>query len=111
LPILFFFFRPYSFHMSKQYNKLIKRRRRAAYLARRKKALTETTPKKVAAKAKPVKKATKSVPKKPAAKEETTSAAAEVKSSDVATTEDVLGPDTGAPEAAKTEGAPASEAE
>ena len=79
--------------MSKQYNKLIKRRRRAAYLARRKKALAESAPKKAAPKAKPARKVSKTVPKKPAPKEEPTSVAAEVKASDKATAADVLGPD------------------
>ena len=40
--------------MGKQYNKLIKRRRRSAYLARRKAALSQANPKaKKASKAKP----------------------------------------------------------
>jgi hypothetical protein len=96
--------------MSKQYNKLIKRRRRAAYLARRKKALAESTPKKATAKAKPARKVSKSVPKKAASKADTSTVAAEVKLLDKATTEDVLGPDSGAP-AAETakEATPASE--
>jgi hypothetical protein len=90
--------------MSKQYNKLIKRRRRAAYLARLKKALAENSaPKKPAPKAKPAKKVSKSVPKKPAAKEEPTTVAAKVKSSDKATAADVLGPDTGSTEAPASE--------
>ena len=89
--------------MSKQYNKLIKRRRRAAYLARRKKALAESTPPKAAPKAKPARKVSKAAPKKPVAKEEPSIVAAEVKSSDKATAEDVLGPDSGAPEAESAE--------
>ena len=97
--------------MSKQYNKLIKRRRRAAYLARRKKALAESTPKKAAPKAKPARKVSKSVPKKPANKEEPSSASAEVKSSDKATAADVLGPDSSATEEAKTEGTPSASEE
>ena len=51
------------------------------------------------------------MPKKPATKEEPTSVAAEVKSSDKATAEDVLGPDSGAPEEAKAEEAPAASEE
>ena len=87
--------------MSKQYNKLIKRRRRTAYLARRKKALAEATTKKTSAKAKPAKakRVSKSVPKRPAPKAEPTSSVAEVKASDKATAADVLGPDS---EASKT---------
>ena len=79
--------------MSKQYNKLIKRRRRAAYLARRKKALAEAIPQKPTTKSKTPRKATKSVPKPPAPKQEPTSAVAEVKASEKATATDVLGPD------------------
>ena len=79
--------------MSKQYNKLIKRRRRVAYLARRKQALAESAPKKSVPQAKTPKKVSKSVPKKTVAPEEPTSAAAELKSSDKATAADVLGPD------------------
>lgn len=94
--------------MSKQYNKLIKRRRRAAYLARRKKALAESAPAKATPKAKPARKISKSVPKKPAVSEEPMSVAAEVKSSDKATAADVLGPDAGAPEAVQAEEAPAA---
>lgn len=97
--------------MSKQYNKLIKRRRRAAYLARRKKALAESAPKKAAPKARPAKRVSKSVPKKPAVQEEPSSATAEVKSSDKATAADVLGPDSGAPEAVETQEAPAASEE
>ncbi len=92
--------------MSKQYNKLIKRRRRAAYLARRKKALADSAPSKAAPKARPAKKVSKAVPKKPAAKEEPSSVAAEVKSSDKATAADVLGPDSGASEATEAQEAP-----
>ena len=76
-----------------------------------KKALAESTTAKASPKAKPVRKVSKSVPKKPAAKEEPTSVAAEVKSSDKATAADVLGPDSGAPEAAKAEDAPAANEE
>lgn len=79
--------------MSKQYKKLIKRRRRVAYLARRKKALTEASSKKVSTKQTSVKKASKTVPKKPVAKDEVLSVAAEVKASNKATQADVLGPD------------------
>ena len=83
--------------MGKQYNKLIKRRRRAAYLARRKKAgsanLPEVTkkPKSTARKA-PAKKKTESKPKEKAVAEK-------------AKATDVLGPDAqeAAPEAAEVQ--------
>ncbi len=89
--------------MSKQYNKLIKRRRRSAYLSRRKKALAESAPLTPAPKAKPPKKASKSLPKPPVAREEPTSVAAEVKSSEKATAADVLGPDSEVAEATTVE--------
>ena len=66
-------------------------------MTRRKKALSVSNPNKAVAKAKPARKVSKSVPKKAASKADTSSVAAEVKSSDKATTEDVLGPDSGAP--------------
>ena len=81
--------------MCKQYNKLIKRRRRAAYLARRKKAgsanLPEVTKKpKSSARKAPAKKKTESKPKEKAVAEK-------------AKATDVLGPDAeeAAPEAAE----------
>lgn len=81
--------------MGKQYNKLIKRRRRAAYIARRKKAgeanLPEVTKKpKSSAKKVPAKKKTESKPKEKAVAEK-------------AKATDVLGPDAeeAAPEAAE----------
>ena len=94
--------------MSKQYNKLIKRRRRAAYLARRKKELAKSANHQAAPKAKPTKKVVKSVPKKPSTQEEPTNSAAEVKSSDKATAADVLGPDVGIPETSQTDEAHAA---
>jgi hypothetical protein len=91
--------------MSKQYNKLIKRRRRTAYLARRKKALAEAAPKKTSAKAKTAKakRVSKSVPKRPTTKVEPTIAKSEVKASDKATAADVLGPDSEASKTPKAE--------
>ena len=81
--------------MGKQYNKLIKRRRRAAYLARRKKAgsanLPEVTKKPKVLKA-PAKKKAESKPKEKAVAEK-------------AKATDVLGPDAeeAAPEAAEVQ--------
>ena len=71
--------------MGKQYKKLIKRRRRTAYLARRKAALTSTKPTASKRASAPTKKATARKKAAPVEKPEPVA--------EKAKTEDVLGPD------------------
>ena len=87
--------------MGKQYNKLIKRRRRTAYLARRKAALSQEKPKSK----RPAKSAASRTTRKPAAKKASAKVEEQEELAEKAKAEDILGAEAATEERRETEAA------